>query len=820
MGLAVTSSGGEATTAPIPAPPALTNVSDIRNLKPEEAARRLPVRLQGVVTHIFDRHACFIQDHTAGIYTGNGVDFPDLTPGDVVLIEGVSGPGEYAPIVQPTLSRVVGHANLPPARPVTYQDLATGREDSQHIEVTGLVRAVYDPVPGFQVLEMTAGGGRLTVFPPRSLSQSEHDDLTKLVGSLVRVRGVCGTWFNRQRQLFGVRLLMSRLEDIEVVQPASPRSEEPMRPISSLLSFSPQASYNDRVRVLATVVMQQPGRALFVEDAHHGLHVQTRQPGILKPGDRVELIGFPAQGEYTPMLQDASWRKVGVEPETKATRLKPDAALAGLYDSQLVEIEGRLLDRTYNNNETVLLLQEDKTIFTAHLEMVGSGSALASLQNGSRLQITGVCRIEVGEDWRAGPDWRAKSCRILLRDPSDVVVLTLPPWWTLTRLLWAVGILVAVVAVSLTWAAMLRRKVGQQTGIIRRQLETEAALKVRYQELFENANDTVYTHDLSGVITSINQAGEYALGLDRAFIIHKNLLEFIAEEQRTAAGKWLDHILDGTAPGTVEWDFIRASGGRVRLEVCTRLIDREGRRVEVEGIARDVTERRRLENEISEISTREQRRIGHDLHDGVCQQLAGIAFLSQTLADKLEEQRRAEVAEAQKITELVNNANKQTRSVARGLFPVRLEENGLISALGELAESTGTFSNTRCEFHCNMPVAIRDIKVALHLYYIAQEAILNAIKHGKASRIEVRLTGGDDGCSLSVQDNGSGMESTSPHGSGMGIRIMKYRARMIGAELHLASRPGGGTEVTCRFICESHRKTAAEPHVAVPLPTG
>ena len=261
--------------------------------------------------------------------------------------------------------------------------------------------------------------------------------------------------------------------------------------------------------------------------------------------------------------------------------------------------------------------------------------------------------------------------------------------------------------------------------------------------------------------------------------------------------------MDGTAPATVEWDFVNAQGERVRLEISTRLIEREGKYVEVEGIARDVTERRRLEKEILEISTREQRRIGHDLHDGVCQQLAGIGFLSDNLADKLDEGKRPEASEAHKIAELVNKANKQTRGVARGLFPVRLEENGLVSALEELAQDAGGFFNTRCEFHCNEPILIRDHTVALHLYYIAQEAILNAVKHGKAQRIEVRLAAANGGgCLLTVRNDGTALTPLPPQNRGMGIRIMKYRARMIGASVVVQSSSAGGVEVLCQFSPE------------------
>jgi PAS domain S-box-containing protein len=754
--------------------------------------------LQGVVTFIFNPRSFFLQDQSAGIYVGNGIEAPSLSPGDSVLVEGVSDPGDYAPLVQPSRVLRLGHPDLPSARRVSFADLMTGSEDSQWVELVGLVRAVDGEPQGQRALEIDMGGGRVTVFLPNF----PQTNLIRLVDSTVRVRGVCGTWFNKQRQLFGVRLMVPRWEDITVEEAAPPDMlAQPAQPIGSLLRFTPQGPYGHRVKVAGTVVLQQPGRALFIQDEQHGLYVQTRQLGRLDPGDRVEVVGFPDTGEYTPVMKDAIWRKTGSGSEPTPVLLRPDEALAGLQDSRLVAIEGRLLDRAHNNQETTLVLEVDGHVFNAHLQSADPRTALASLENHSRLRLTGVCRIEVGEDWRAGPAWRAKAFHILLRQPADVQVLTSPPWWSLRRLLWALGIVLAILLASLLWASILRRKVTQQTFIIRQNLESEARLKERYRDLFESANDMVYTHDLSGRLTSVNVSGEQILGQDRSNLINKYLPDLIAEEQRPAARRWLQDVIDGTAPGTVEWDFLTAVGDRVRLETSARLIHHDGREVEVEGIARDVTERKRLEREILEISSREQRRIGHDLHDGVCQQLAGIAVLTDILADKLDENGRPEARDAHKITDLVDQAKKQARGVARGLFPVRLEENGLVSALEELAQGTGAFFNTRCEFHCDEPIMVGDPTVALHLYYIAQEAILNAAKHGKASLIEVRLGASNgDGCVLSIRNDGAAMLVPSAQGRGMGIRIMKYRARMIGATIAIHSRPGGGAEVVCQFM--------------------
>ena len=157
----------------------------------------------------------------------------------------------------------------------------------------------------------------------------------------------------------------------------------------------------------------------------------------------------------------------------------------------------------------------------------------------------------------------------------------------------------------------------------------------------------------------------------------------------------------------------------------------------------------------------------------------------------------AESSEAERIGGLVQEAMQQTRGVARGLFPVRLDESGLVSALAEFADNTSQMFRLQCQFRGEELLGPLDKAVSLHLYYIAQEAVSNAIKHGQATRVTVDLTQSRDQLRLVIQDNGRGFQAPAAGASGMGIRIMRYRARMIGATLELKSQPAEGTQVTC-----------------------
>lgn len=200
-----------------------------------------------------------------------------------------------------------------------------------------------------------------------------------------------------------------------------------------------------------------------------------------------------------------------------------------------------------------------------------------------------------------------------------------------------------------------------------------------------------------------------------------------------------------------------------------------------------------LEREVLEISEREQRRIGQDLHDGVCQQLTGIALLSRSLSSKLENPLAAEAAD---IVHWINECIEQTRQVTRGLHPVPSDPAGLMQALRELAENVGTMGKLSCQFICPRAVAIPDPHVATNLYRIAQEATQNALRHAAPEKIEIRLIYGDESIQLKVADNGSGLVKNQKS-NGMGLEIMAHRAQAIGGSLEVHPGAVRGTVVTC-----------------------
>jgi signal transduction histidine kinase len=221
-------------------------------------------------------------------------------------------------------------------------------------------------------------------------------------------------------------------------------------------------------------------------------------------------LGFPGEGEYTPVLEDAVYRKVAPSQPLSPAEVTLDEALKGTYDCRLVRVAAKLLDRARYGSERYLILQEGSFIFHAYLAQTNGQDSFAALENGSRVAATGVCRIEPGE-WHAGEDWRAKSFRIQLRSVADVTVLQAPPWWTLKKVLWISGAVALVALLAFSWVAVLRRQVIERT----RQLETQIQhrQRVERQHLIEQERTRVAQdlHDeLGATLTEVTMLGSLA----------------------------------------------------------------------------------------------------------------------------------------------------------------------------------------------------------------------------------------------------------------------------------------------------------------------
>ncbi|HWC61145.1 MAG TPA: PAS domain S-box protein [Verrucomicrobiae bacterium] len=331
----------------------------------------------------------------------------------------------------------------------------------------------------------------------------------------------------------------------------------------------------------------------------------------------------------------------------------------------------------------------------------------------------------------------------------------------------------------------------------------QAAVKDREERLraiLETAVEGIITIDEHGIIESVNAAAERIFGYSSAEIIGKNVSLLMPSPHREAHDGYLDNYLRTGHAKIIgigrEVAGRRKDGTIFPMDLSVSEVKLAARRV-FTGFIRDITERKQLEKEILEISDREQRRIGQDLHDGLCQHLAGIELMSQVLAQKLTTKSKAHAKQVSEIASHVRDAISHTRSLARGLSPVTIESEGLMSALHELATNTEKIFHVQCRCDFDEPVAIHDHALATHLFRIAQEAVSNAIKHGKAKLIVIKLRKTRGRVVLEIDDNGSGLRKNSTNHKGMGLRIMQSRASMIGGTMAIEPNRDGGVSVIC-----------------------
>lgn len=325
--------------------------------------------------------------------------------------------------------------------------------------------------------------------------------------------------------------------------------------------------------------------------------------------------------------------------------------------------------------------------------------------------------------------------------------------------------------------------------------------------------DSLLRVDASGTVLDYQPSQETELAVPVEKVVGKRLTEILPGRLGQEA---MEHLQQALATGDNRvWTTELPINSLVReIEVRVSPCGPE----EVVAIVRDITDRHRLEKEILEISHREQQRIGQDLHDSLGQHLTGISFLSKALQNKLKAQKIPEEGLADEISQLVIQTLGHTRNIARGLFPMELESTGrLIPALQELVANTEKLFRVTCRLEVDPGVEICEARVSTELFRIAQEAISNAIKHGKAKRVCVRLQSGPAQLRLMIQDDGTGIPAGKPT-SGLGLRIMNFRANRIGGKLEIQPLELGGTLVQCDFAAPNPGSNSNSNSTAHSLP--
>lgn len=322
------------------------------------------------------------------------------------------------------------------------------------------------------------------------------------------------------------------------------------------------------------------------------------------------------------------------------------------------------------------------------------------------------------------------------------------------------------------------------------------------EAIIEKSTDAIISTDKNGVIQSFNPAAEKMFGYSKNEIIGKNINLLMPFPHNQNHGKYIQKYLKTGGKKII--DISREVQGVNKdktvfpIEVTISEASWEGERY-FSNIIKNISDRRDLERRISEISNQERRRIGQDLHDGLGQMLTGIRMVSENLAKKMKINGISQATDVKQIAEMAQEADEYARALTRGMVQIDLENKGLSTALNELCERSEMLFSIRCTYNEVGSMVIDDHTAALQVYRIVQEAINNAVKHGKAKNIHVRLSNSGQHTSVVVDDDGVGFgpDFSKKRKQGMGIQIMKHRASILGGILELSRTEDNLTRVHC-----------------------
>jgi signal transduction histidine kinase len=447
---------------------ALTNAAQVRALSSGEAARKLPVQLRGVVV-LRDRGSFTLIDETAGVYleTTEG-QLPSFGRGDLIEVEGFSDPGKFAPFVKAVAIKKLGAGVIPEPQPVSYDELLMGQFGAQWVEISGVARRSGPLSRDGDMWELwlATGGGQLRVRLPKAQAAAASVD------SEVRLRGVCFYQFNLTRQALNPVLTVPRGQPVMVRVPApvDPYAA-PVCSISSLMQFSPGRSYRHRVRVRGCVTHADHGQ-FWIHDAERGVHIRTRQTDALEVGAEVDVLGFLCYGGYTPLLEDAVFRKVGASSPPLPIHLD-SLAEALQRDADLVELEATIQEQWLALDGCRLMLVDGTNDFSALLRLAGNAPAPRDWRPGCRVRVAGICSVNTGALGNTTGTLEPQTFQLLLRSPADLRILVRPPWWTAEHMIWVLGSIVGVLLLVVVIVVWNNRRRLREQALARMKSEAE-----------------------------------------------------------------------------------------------------------------------------------------------------------------------------------------------------------------------------------------------------------------------------------------------------------------------------------------------------------
>jgi PAS domain S-box-containing protein len=574
-----------------PALPILTNLKQVLELTREQARQHYPVRATGVVIHHDPQwKQLFIQEGDQAIYVDLGNQSVDLKTGRRVEVSGVTVPGGVLTMISPVRFEDRGEAPLPEAATVTYNSALTGEFDARRVRVKGIVQSM-TVEDNHLLLDLAVADGRFYCTVPELAGSSLK---TNLVDALVEVTGVCVLNIDALGSPTGVTLAADGERDVIIVDKAPKNALEiPTQRIGDVLGFLPPKVASRRLKVQGSVSLWRPGREVYIEDATGAIRALTTLTNDLSLGDEVEIIGYRTPGEITPILRYAEYQTVRHGTGLAPRLLRPADVLNITNHGTLLRLEGRLIKDVPASPEPELLLEQDDFLFTVAVEPQASGQALPAWRAGSKLSVTGVCLLRVDELRKP------REFRLLARSLPDVEVLELPPWYASRHFVTIAIVLLVVLVLALVWIVVLRRMVSQQTQLIRRRLESEAATERRLALVWETSADGMRMTDGDGVVVQVNQAYCLMVRKGRADLTGQPFATaYQSTEQASMQAQYRDAFARRTFVPRQEAEITLWNGDLVWLEQVNVFFEQPDFPPLLLSQFRDITQRMRAEDDL------------------------------------------------------------------------------------------------------------------------------------------------------------------------------------------------------------------------------
>ncbi len=499
----------------------LRTIQQIYSQSKAEAAYDHPVELDAVVTYSDGPwRQLFVQDATGDTFLDVPADSPTYRPGTRVRVEAVSSPRGNGIKITKVVVHVVGRGAPPAATAESVADLEVGQERSNWVVTQGVLHPC--PEPSERACYRIFAGKKMVYIQVR---QPMDPAAQKLVGAVVSVRGVAASHLNKAGQRDTTQMFTDSLKEFDILSP-SLLPNSPATPIRSITSDDADVSIVRQVRIRGRIIWQTRGQAL-VRDATGTIFVQFLSSSFLQIGDTVDVVGFPAHGEWGLELSDAALHLSVDEMNSVSlalSRVTAEDVLNGSYQGRRVELKARLVSQTNLATRTVYHLRGNDVTFDAICLNGNQAGQSPDIPRGSIVELTGIA-------WRgAGNNASSAAFTILLQSPTDMVLQTDEIWLTWQRALGILALIAVCMLVPLLWIKQLRRTVQKQTAIIHRNYESKLQLDVRFRRVIERNLAAVYTVDASGAIIECNAAFANMLGVEsREDLIGRRCLEFEAE---------------------------------------------------------------------------------------------------------------------------------------------------------------------------------------------------------------------------------------------------------------------------------------------------